>query len=91
MSWADDLLAASVPMRDLTKEEKRRAVQTLGLLVPGEDLETRICSTCKQEKELMGGYHVKGHDDAGPLYNARCKVCCSEIQARNRAANRRKA
>lgn len=80
MSLADDLLAASQPMRELTKEEKRRAVKSLGLVDPDAVYEMRTCTRCESEKPVTE-FHVKGKDDAGPLYNRMCKHCCGVRQA----------
>jgi hypothetical protein len=84
---AAELLAASQPIRDLTKEERRLAVKRMGLLDPVG--ETRVCTRCESEKSITE-FHVKGHDDAGPLYNRMCKHCCQTRQAAYRR-NARKA
>ena len=86
--FARDLLAASQKPRDLTRDEKRRAVESMGLLVLEAEAETRICRSCDDEFELLSGFYVKGHDKDGPLYNARCKHCCLESE-RERARRRR--
>ena len=79
MITAAELLAASQPLRDLTKEERKRAVKAIGI-DPDSTVEMRVCTRCESEKPITE-YHVKGHDDAGPLYNRMCKHCCQTRQA----------
>jgi hypothetical protein len=74
-----DLLMAPIPVREMTKEEKRRAVKSLGLIDPDAVYEMRTCTRCESEKPVTE-FHLKGHDEAGPLYNRMCKQCCQVRQ-----------
>jgi hypothetical protein len=88
MNLGEALLAASQPLRPLTPEEKRRAVKSLGLMDADGVYETKICSRCEVELRITE-FHVKGHDEAGPLYNAMCKQCCQVRQKYYRDLKRR--
>jgi hypothetical protein len=81
-----DLLMAPQSVRDLTPEEKRRAVQTLGLHTADATEETRVCVACGEEKVSWSDFYVKGHDESGVIYHMRCKQCVKETQAKYRAA-----
>jgi hypothetical protein len=76
---AAELIAASQPLRDLTKDERKQALKALGV-DPNSTVETRVCTRCESEKPITE-YHVKGKDEVGLLYNRMCKHCCQVRQA----------
>lgn len=80
MITANELLAASKPMRRPTAEESRRAVQALGL----EGADEKQCLRCWQVKPI-DEFYTKGWQGETPLHNAWCKECCRARQAERKA------